>query len=101
MVGKRSADNALLVAFDGVDAPGLFQTEVRVHSLQWNTAAITTPRRLQGRVRYRDPRVAIDFIPEGDGTALVRFHEPQRALASGQILAIHDGERLLGGGIYA
>ena len=101
VVGKRSADNALLVAFDGVDAPGLFQTEVRVHSLQWNTAAITTPRRLQGRVRYRDPRVAIDFIPEGDGTALVRFHEPQRALASGQILAIHDGERLLGGGIYA
>ncbi len=101
VVGKRSADNALLVAFDGVDAPGLFQTEVRVHSLQWNTAAITTPRRLQGRVRYRDPRVAIDFIPEGDGTALVRFNQPQRALASGQIIAIHDGERLLGGGIYA
>jgi tRNA-uridine 2-sulfurtransferase len=51
-------------------------------------------------VRYRDPRVAIEFIPEGGDTALVRFEEPQRGLASGQILAIHDGERLLGGGVY-
>ncbi|MFA6286328.1 MAG: tRNA 2-thiouridine(34) synthase MnmA [Opitutaceae bacterium] len=103
VVGKRSADNALLVAFDLPDAPGLFQTEARVHSLQWNTAPITTSRRLEGRVRYRDPRVAIEFIPdsESNGTALVRFDEPQRGLASGQILAIHDGERLLGGGVYA
>ncbi|MBC8040932.1 MAG: tRNA 2-thiouridine(34) synthase MnmA, partial [Opitutaceae bacterium] len=100
VVGKRATDNALLVAFDAADAPGLFQTEVRVHSLQWNATPITEPRRLEGRVRYRDPRVAIEFVPEGGGTALVRFDEPQRGLASGQILAIHDGERLLGGGVY-
>jgi tRNA-uridine 2-sulfurtransferase len=100
VVGKRADDNALLVAFDAADAPGLFQTEVRVHSLQWNAAPVTESRRLEGRVRYRDPRVAIEFIPEGGDTALVRFNEPQRGLASGQILAIHDGERLLGGGVY-
>jgi tRNA-specific 2-thiouridylase len=100
VVGKRADDNALLVAFDAADAPGLFQTEVRVHSLQWNAAPVTTPRRLEGRVRYRDPRAAIEFTPEGGDTALVRFEEPQRGLASGQILAIHDGERLLGGGVY-
>lgn len=101
VVGKRADDNALLVAFDAADAPGLFQTEVRVHSLQWNTAPITEPRRLEGRVRYRDPRVAMEFIPEDGNTARVRFDRPQRGLASGQILAIHDGERLLGGGVYA
>ena len=100
VVGKRAADNALLVAFDAADAPGLFQTEVRVHSIQWNAAPVTAPRRLEGRVRYRDPRVSIEFIPEDGGTALVRFDEPQRGLASGQILAIHEGERLLGGGVY-
>jgi tRNA-specific 2-thiouridylase len=100
VVGKRAADNALLVAFDAADAPGLFQTEVRVHSLQWNAAPLTAPRRLEGRVRYRDPRVAIEFIPEEGNTALVRFDQPQRGLASGQILALHDGERLLGGGVY-
>ncbi len=101
VVGKRAADNALLVAFDAAGAPGLFQNEVRVHSLQWNGAPVTAPRRLEGRVRYRDPRVAIEIIPEGGDTALVKFDEPQRGLAAGQILAIHDGERLLGGGVYA
>ncbi|MDP3070711.1 MAG: tRNA 2-thiouridine(34) synthase MnmA [Opitutaceae bacterium] len=101
VVGKRAADRALLVAFDHPEAPGLFQHEVRVHSLSWIGDPIDTPRALEGRVRYRDPRVPIEFIPEGGGTALVRFSTPQRGLASGQVLALHEGERLLGGGIYA
>ena len=101
VVGKRAADNALLVAFDHPDAPGLFQSEVRVHSLSWTGEAVSAARRLEARVRYRDPRVPIAFSPEGDGTARIRFDEPQRALASGQILAFYDGPRLLGGGIYA
>jgi tRNA-specific 2-thiouridylase len=100
VVGKRAADNALLVAFDAPDAPGLFQTEVRVHGLCWTDAPVTEPRTLEGRVRYRDPRVALDFMPEAGGTARVVFREPQRALASGQIFALYEGERLLGGGVY-
>ncbi len=104
VVGKRAADRALLVAFDSPDAPGLHQREVRVHSLQWNidaTAVPTAPTPLEARVRYRDPRVPIEFIPESPTTALVRFTTPQRGLASGQILALYTGPRLLGAGIYA
>jgi tRNA-uridine 2-sulfurtransferase len=101
VVGKRASDRTLLVAFDHIDAPGLFQNEVRVHSLSWINEPIATPAKLEGRVRYRDPRVALEFIPEpGGGTALLRFMEPQRGLASGQILALYAGERLLGGGVY-
>ena len=100
VVGKRADDRALLVAFDHPDAPGLFQSEVRVHSLSWLGPPLAAPRTLEGRVRYRDPRVPLEFIPEGGSTALVRFREPQRGLASGQILALYDGERLLGGGVY-
>jgi tRNA-uridine 2-sulfurtransferase len=100
VVGKRADDRALLVAFDGPEAPGLFQHEVRVHSLSWIGEPVTTPRALEGRVRYRDPRVPIEFTPEAGGTAQVRFREPQRGLASGQILAFYEGERLLGGGVY-
>jgi tRNA-uridine 2-sulfurtransferase len=100
VVGKRSADRALLVAFDHPDAPGLFQKEVRVHSLSWTDRPVGEPQSLEGRVRYRDPRVPLEFIPEGGGTALVRFRDPQRGLASGQILALYEGERLLGGGVY-
>jgi tRNA-specific 2-thiouridylase len=101
VVGKRAADRALLVAFDAPDAPGLFQPEARVHSLSWIGRPVTSSRVLEGRVRYRDPRVALEFEPVDGETARVRFHAPQRGLAAGQILALYDGERLLGGGIYA
>ena len=100
VVGKRAADNTLLVAFDHPDAPGLFQREVRVHALSWTGTPVTVASSLEGRVRYRDPRVQLEFIPEDGGTARVIFHEPQRALASGQIFALYTGERLLGGGVY-
>jgi len=101
VVGKRAADDALLVAFDEPGAPGLFQSEIRVHSLTWAGEPVTVPRPLEGRVRYRDPRVPLEFLPEGPDRALIRFAAPQRALASGQVLALYQGSRLLGGGIYA
>ncbi len=105
VVGKRAADRALLVAFDSAAAPGLFTREVAVHGLRWNTPAPPTPAdgplALEGRVRYRDPRVRMRFEMTGPDTARVEFAEPQRGLAAGQILAIHDGLRLLGGGVYA
>jgi len=101
VVGKRAADHALLVAFEEPAAPGLFTREVRVHSLSWLTEPPAGPRPLEGRVRYRDPRVPLEFFPEAGGAARVVFREPQRALASGQILAFYEGERLLGGGVYA
>mgnify|MGYP001548200980 FL=1 len=107
VTGKRAADHALLVAFDGPDAPGLWTNECRVHSLSFIGEPITTPRPIECRVRYRDPRVKIEFIPEaalhslGDGGARIHFEQPQRALAPGQIMALYDGEQLLGGGVFA
>ncbi|HXB02591.1 MAG TPA: tRNA 2-thiouridine(34) synthase MnmA [Opitutaceae bacterium] len=102
VVGKRAADHALLVAFEEPAAPGLFTRETRVHHLSWIGGPVTAPGALEGRVRYRDPRVPLEFFPEaGAGSARVVFREPQRALASGQILAFYEGEKLLGGGVYA
>jgi len=43
----------------------------------------------------------LHFEPLPDGTARVSFQQPQRGLAPGQILALHDGERVLGGGVYS
>ena len=106
VTGKRASDHALLVAFDGPDAPGLWTDECRVHSLSFIGEPVTTPRRLEGKVRYRDPRVFIEFspvgrvVPDEPGTAHLKFEQPQRALASGQILALYDGEKLLGGGFF-
>lgn len=103
VVGKRASDHALLVAFDEPQAPGLFTSQVAVYSLRWNTATPQlAPADLEGKVRYRDPRVPLHFAPDpSDPTrATVTFREPQRGLAAGQILAIYDGNRLLGGSVY-
>ncbi len=100
VVGKRASDHALLVAFDGPEAPGLWTNECRVHSLSFIGEPITELTTLECRVRYRDPRVPVEFTPHGDGTATLRFPTPQRALASGQILALYRGEELLGGGVF-
>ncbi len=105
VVGKRAADRALLVAFDEAAAPGLFTTEVDVIGLRWNTPSPPSPDAgpvaLEGRVRYRDPRVPLLFTPTGPDSARILFREPQRGLAAGQILALYDGPRLIGGGVYA
>ena len=101
VVGKRAADHALLVAFEEPQAPGLFTREARIQALSWLAEPPTAPCVLEGRVRYRDPRIPLEFSPEAGGTARVLFRDPQRALASGQILAFYDGERLLGGGVFA
>jgi tRNA-uridine 2-sulfurtransferase len=104
VVGKRAHDHALLVAFDEPQAPGLFTHEVTVHSLRWNIAQPpTSPTNLEGKVRYRDPRVPLRFEPDSNhpDRAAISFETPQRGLAAGQILALYAGDRLLGGGIYA
>ncbi len=138
VVGKRASDHALLVAFDGPEAPGLWTNECRVHSLSFIGEPITEPTLLECRVRYRDPRVPVEFIPDAVSqhlgrdlptpppsheagsvlqpsapttprgsdslsaptSATLRFSTPQRALASGQILALYRGEELLGGGVF-
>ena len=107
VTGKRSTDHALLVAFDSPDAPGLWTNQRRVHSLSFIGESITSPSRLECRVRYRDPRVAIDFSPVGRTvpgepiSAHIEFAAPQRALASGQIMALYRGEELVGGAVFA
>ncbi|MDI1318901.1 MAG: tRNA 2-thiouridine(34) synthase MnmA [bacterium] len=101
VTGKRASDHALLVAFDGPAAPGLWASECRVHSLSFIGESITGGKNLECKVRYRDPRVFIEFTPGADGTAHIKFDQPQRALAPGQILALYDGEQLLGGAVFA
>jgi tRNA-uridine 2-sulfurtransferase len=101
VTGKRAQDHALLVAFEGPEAPGLWRTEARVHSLSWLGEPLTRSAQIECRVRYRDPRVAITFTPETNATAHVRFAQAQRALAPGQIMAFYHGEELLGGAVFA
>jgi len=104
VVAKDREHNALVIAFDEPDAPGLWGREFLLRDLHWINQPPTESelRTLQVRPRYRDPLIAVTLtIPADDATrAKLVFAQPQRALASGQIVAFYDGERLLGGAFY-
>jgi tRNA-specific 2-thiouridylase len=101
VVGKDLERNRLIVAFESDRAEAIWHPSARLHQLSWLTRhPPTEPRRLSAKVRYRDPAVPLRFDPQPDGSALLHFDEPQRALAQGQVCALYDGDRLLGGGVY-
>jgi len=100
VVGKDMRQNRLIVAFDRPDSEGLYRNEINVHSLSWINRPIENEQRLLARTRYLDPLTEITFIPSGNGSARVVFDKSQRGLTSGQVLVLHDGEKILGSGIY-
>jgi tRNA-specific 2-thiouridylase len=124
VVGLDMERNELIVGFDHPETPGLYTTEVELYGLSFTNRVIggaCSPEpgsgatsiapwtrcseagsscRLLAKPRYRDPSQTITYQPLGDGRARVVFDQPQRALSPGQILALYDGDKLLGGGFY-
>ncbi|MFH1066638.1 MAG: tRNA 2-thiouridine(34) synthase MnmA [bacterium] len=100
VVEKRQTANELVVAFDRPDSPGLYTTRWQVGGLSFTNQPIVEAKKLLARPRYRAPAAAAEFLPQADGSALVTFEKSQRAIAPGQICALYEGERLLGGGVF-
>lgn len=57
------------------------------------------PQEAEVKIRYATPPTAATLLPSGEGTLLIRFHQPQRALSPGQSAVFYRGDRVLGGGI--
>jgi tRNA-uridine 2-sulfurtransferase len=100
VVGKDPSSKRLIVAFEGPDAPGLWGQSFIIDDLSFVGESIAEGQKLLAKPRYRDPSVPINFTPLDNGSLKIAFETPQRALAPGQVIAIYEGERLLGGGFY-
>ena len=101
VVGKDPIRKALLVAFESPDAPGLYAKSCQITDMSFFADPISQETSIEVKTRYRDARIPAICKPTGKGFAEINFETPQRALALGQVMAIYDGERLLGGGIYS
>ena len=100
VVGKDPDAKRLIVAFESPEAPGLWGKSFIIDDFSFVGESVNCRQRLLAKPRYRDPSTPIDYKPLSDQSVEVTFDTPQRALAPGQVVAIYDGERLLGGGFY-
>ncbi len=99
VVGKRPAENQLVIGWDREDTAGLYARECIVGSISSINEKIPELRRVEAQPRYRAKAEVAKVEELGEQRARIRFEKPQRALVSGQIMAFYDGGRLLGGGV--
>ncbi|MDW7759758.1 MAG: tRNA 2-thiouridine(34) synthase MnmA [Acidobacteriota bacterium] len=57
------------------------------------------PFRVSARIRYKHAESPALVTPGKDGTAVVEFDKPQRAISPGQAVVFYDGDTVLGGGV--
>jgi len=100
VVAKRAASNELVIAIENPDTPLLWARKAVLHTISTTGEPLTSERLLQAQPRYRCPAGNALFRPLGEGRAELEYHEAQRALTPGQICALYDGERLLGGAVF-
>jgi tRNA-specific 2-thiouridylase len=100
VVEKRFDSNELIVAFDRLDTEGLYARRCRIGSLSFTNRALPERTQITAKPRYRAKAAPVRFEGLGEKCAMVEFEQPQRALTPGQICALYDGERLLGGGVF-
>lgn len=80
----------------------LYKREVKTPAFNWISERpeyiIEEPISLLGKIRYNQPLAMGNATFFRDNSAIMEFDEPQSSPASGQGLAIYDGDILLGGG---
>ena len=100
VVEKRLDSNELIVAFDRLDTEGLYARRCRIGNISFTNKPLSANTKIAAKPRYRAKAAPVAFEALGERSAMLEFDEPQRALTPGQICALYDGEKLLGGGVF-
>jgi tRNA-specific 2-thiouridylase len=99
VAGKDTGRNILRVV-QGVNHPALFNRRLRTGRLHWIAgSAPSQPLACTARIRYRQPDQYCLVTQDPEGSGIVEFREPQRAVTPGQSVVFYDGEVCLGGGV--
>jgi tRNA-specific 2-thiouridylase len=103
VVAKRQATNELVIAIEQADTPLLWARRAVLNTISTTGPDLTQPRVLNAQPRYRTAAPIAQFTPfqrDGEWCAELEYDAPQRALTPGQICALYDGDRLLGGAVF-
>lgn len=103
VTGKDQETNRLIVAFDRPEETTLWGRKYRLGEMSFLNQELSSASQLNlsGKARYRDPSTPLILTKESEQSWIVEFEQPQRALTPGQVLALYEGERLVGSAIYS
>ena len=79
----------------------LYSAELTAGDFNWISIAPPEPGkelRVTAKPRYRAKEAAASAVRQPDGSVLVKFDEPQRAITTGQAVVLYDGDLVVGGG---
>ena len=101
VVAKDVSANVLTVD-QGVDSPYLMSTMLRSERAHWiGGNPPSGDFRCTAQHRYRQQEEDCDVVVQDDGSLMVRFDRPQRAVTPGQSLVLYAGDACLGGAVIA
>lgn len=100
VVGKDIERNRLIVGWDAPDSGDLYTSECVVGTLSSLGADFGRKGLIEAQPRYRAKAEPAVMEPLEGGRVRLRFEQPQRAIAAGQICAFYEAGRLLGGGVF-
>ncbi|HSG50503.1 MAG TPA: aminomethyltransferase beta-barrel domain-containing protein, partial [Rheinheimera sp.] len=99
VVGKDLDNNRLIVA-QGHDHPSLLSQGLTASQLHWtDRKGPQQALRCTVKTRYRQTDIPCLLTPQSDGTVVVKFDSPQKAVTPGQSAVFYLDEVCLGGGI--
>ena len=92
-----------MIAIEQADTPLLWARRAILNNISTTGLDLTCERMLNAQPRYRTAAPIARFMPFNRGDewcAELEYETPQRALTPGQICALYDGDRLLGGAVF-
>ncbi len=99
-VVEKDIERNMLIVGQGANHPRLYSIGLLANQLHWvDRKGPKQPIRCSVKTRYRQQDIPCQITPNINGSLLVEFDEPQKAVTPGQSAVFYQNEICLGGGI--
>lgn len=98
-VAQKDLDRNVLVVVQGKNHPLLFSQRLSASKIDWINDTPKFPLTCKAKVRYRQADQDCTIKKNDDGSFVVDFDAPQRAITPGQSVVFYLDDQCLGGGV--
>ena len=97
----KDLDRNVLIVGQGSEHPLLFNDHLAASGINWinGQPSAAEPLHCMAKTRYRQPDQGCSVQVDTQGSCVVSFNEPQRAVTPGQSVVFYQDDCCLGGGV--